>query len=88
MRFEKDFVIARSRDEVAADLSDDATFSSLFPDTRVVSLGPGVRETQTPFSALGQARHIRFVFKTRPDGNLRFNKVCDGNVWQLGQVLR
>ena len=82
MRFEKEFVIGRPRDEVVADLDDDATFGSLFPDTRVVSLGPGVHETRTPFTALGQTRDIRFVFETRPDGNLRFHKICDGNVWR------
>ncbi len=82
MTFEKEFVVGRPREEVVADLDDDRTFAAFFPDTRVTRKSEHVRETSTPFRALGQSRDIRFVFETLPDGNVRFEKVCDGNVWR------
>ncbi len=82
MTFEKEFVVGRPREEVVADLDDDRTFAAFFPDTRVTRKSERVRETSTPFRALGQSRAIRFVFETLPDGNVRFEKICDGNVWR------
>ena len=82
MRLEEAFVIRQSRSAIAARLDDDETFASLFPKTTVVRTGERVRETCTPFTALGQEREIRFVFETLPDGNVRFAKICDGNVWR------
>ena len=82
MTFEKEFVVDRPREEVVADLDDDRTFAAFFPDTRVTRKSERMRETSTPFRALGQSRDIRFVFATIPDGNVRFAKICDGNVWR------
>lgn len=82
MRFEKAFVVERPRQAVVTDLDDDRTFAALFPETRVQKRGERVRETCTPFRALGQSREIRFVFQTLPGGNVRFEKICDGNVWR------
>jgi len=89
VKLEKEFVVARPRERVASVFDDDATYRALFPDTRVVASRAGVRETVTEYSALGARRDIRFVFRTQPDGNLRFEKVCDGNVWRSleGEVL-
>jgi hypothetical protein len=33
-------------------------------------------------SALGVESIVRFVFKSDPDGGLRFEKICDGRVWR------
>ena len=82
MKFEKEFVVGRPRADVVADLHDDQTFAAFFPNTRVTRKSERVRETCTPFRALGQSRDIRFVFETLPDGNVRFEKICDGNVWR------
>ena len=82
MTFEKEFVVDRPRKQVVADLNDDRTFAAFFPDTRLTRKSECVRETSTPFRALGQSRDIRFVFETLPDGNVRFEKICDGNVWR------
>jgi hypothetical protein len=89
VKLEKEFLVAQPRDRVAGVFDDDATYCALFPDTRVVASRAGVRETLTAFTALGARRDIRFVFRTQPDGNLRFEKVCDGNVWRSleGEVL-
>lgn len=80
MHFEREFTVRRSRAELAALLDDDATLAALLPDTTVSARPDGVRETRTP-SPLGQARDIRFLFHRSQDG-LRFEKICDGNVWR------
>ena len=82
MKVEKEFVVGRPLKDVARDLDDDRTFAALFPETRVTKKAEHVRETFTPFRALGQSREIRFVFETLPGGNVRFDKNCDGNVWR------
>jgi hypothetical protein len=82
MQIAKEFVVSRQRDAVAKVFSEDATFEALFPDTRITESSGGVRHTTTRYSALGQSREIRFIFETEPDGNVRFEKICDGNVWR------
>jgi hypothetical protein len=82
MEIEKKFVVSRPREALVPLLDEDKTFTSLFPDTRIVSREGSRRETATPFTAMGQSRDIRFVFETLPDGGLRFEKICDGNVWR------
>ena len=82
MKLHKEFVLRPSRAEVVSALEDDETLCKLFPGTRIENRAAGVRETVTPYSALGQTREIRFVFQTLPDGDLRFDKICDGNVWK------
>lgn len=82
MKLEKEFVVGASRDSVAKALAEDATYTELFSDTELTSSRDGVRETKTHFQALGQARDVRFVFETERDGNVRFHKICDGNVWR------
>ena len=77
-----EFVLRRPRAELVEALEDDETLCKLFPGTRIESRAGGVRKTVTPYSALGQTREIRFVFQTLADGDLRFEKVCDGNVWK------
>ncbi len=80
MRLEQEFVVDQPRATVAARLDDDAAIASLIPNTSVESKGAGVRETRTP-APVG-SRDVRFVFMTRPDGNIRFEKICDGNIWR------
>jgi hypothetical protein len=89
VKLEKEFTVASPRERVAALFDDDATYCALLPDTRVVLSRAGVRETVTEYAALGTKRDIRFVFRSRPDGNVGFEKVCDGNVWRSleGEVL-
>ena len=82
MHLEKDFSVAKARQEVAQALDDDATFETLFPDTSVASRGGGVRETTTQVALAGVSRELRFVFETAPDGNIHFHKICDGNIWR------
>ena len=82
MKFENEFVVRRPLAACANVLGSDATITSLFPDTEIVSNAGGVRETRTRVSALGAESIVRFKFKGRPDGGMRFEKICDGRIWR------
>jgi carbon monoxide dehydrogenase subunit G len=82
MHLEKEFSVARARDEVARAVDDDETIAALIPNTRVTGRSGARRETTTQVTLAGVERELRFVFETRPDGNLRFSKVCDGRIWR------
>ena len=82
MKFENEFVVRRALAACAGVLESDETITSLFPDTQIVSNSGGVRETQTRVTALGTETTVRFKFRSRPDGGLRFEKICDGRVWR------
>lgn len=82
MKFENEFVVRRPKAALSGLLESDATVTSLFPDTEIVSNKGGVRETRTRVSALGAESIVRFLFKKRDDGGLGFEKICDGKVWR------
>lgn len=82
MHLEKEFSVGRPRDEVARALDSDETIAALIPNTKVTGKGGGRRETLTRVSVAGVERELRFVFESRPDGNVRFSKVCDGRIWR------
>ncbi len=81
MKFENEFVVRRALQSCASVLESDATITSLFPDTQIVSSDGGVRETRTRVAALGAETIVRFKFKSRADG-MRFEKICDGRIWR------
>ena len=82
MKLEKEFAVSRPKSDVVGALADDDVLAKIFPGTRVEHRAGGVRETFTPFKALGQSREIHFFWMTLPDGSLRFEKECNGNVWR------
>ncbi len=82
MKLEHAFVVRGRLEDLVALLDDDETFAALFPNTTVVTTGEHVRETCTPYRALGQEREIRFIFETLGRASVRFAKICDGNVWR------
>ena len=82
MHLEKEFSVGRPRDEVARVLDSDEIIAALIPNTKITSKGGGRRETLTRVSVAGVERELRFVFESRPDGNVRFSKVCDGRIWR------
>lgn len=84
MRIEKQFDVKRPREEAIAVLDDDATLVDLFPDTEteIVERSGARRTTQTRYRALGREGVATFHFDREPDGNLRFEKVCDGRIWK------
>ncbi len=82
MKFENEFVVRRPLQACTSVLESDATITALFPETEIVSNAGGVRETRTRVSALGTEAIVRFKFKSRPDGGMRFEKICDGKIWR------
>jgi carbon monoxide dehydrogenase subunit G len=82
MHLEREFSIGRPLAEVARALDSDETIAALIPNTRVTGTGAGRRETLTQVSVGGVQRELRFVFENRPDGSVRFSKICDGRIWR------
>ena len=84
MRVEKRFEVACSREDAAAAIAADDALCALFPEGKVeITESRGKRRTLvTHYTALGQSGTATFRFEYAKDGNLRFEKVCDGNVWK------
>lgn len=84
MRLEKRFLVRAPRDLAVEVIDRDETLTSLFPDTEtaVVSRDGDRCTTHSKFQALGQPAEATFHFTFLMDGNVRFEKVCDGKVWR------
>lgn len=84
MRLERRFQVRQPREKVVALIEDDETLTGLFPDTdtRVVDRSGDTRTTVSRYRALGREGEATFHFTTLEDGNVCFEKVCDGNVWR------
>ena len=84
MHLEKQFDVKRPRAETVAITARDETLLGLFPDTKTEILeSTGKRRTaRTTYTALGRENTATFHFDFRADGNIDFEKVCDGNVWR------
>ena len=84
MHLEKQFDVGRSRDEAVALAARDDTLLGLFPDTdsEIVADDGRRRTTRTHYTALGREGTATFHFDFLDDGDIAFEKVCDGNVWR------
>ena len=84
MHLEKQFEVKRPREEAVAIAARDETLLGLFPDTKteIVASQGQRRTTRTTYTALGREGTATFHFDVRADGNVDFEKVCDGNVWR------
>jgi len=84
MHLEKQFDVKTSREKAAAVLAEDATLVELFPDkpTEIVARKGSRRTTRTLYRALGREGTATFHFDLTGEGNVRFEKVCDGRVWR------
>jgi hypothetical protein len=84
MHLEKEFAVKRTREEAAKIAARDETLLGLFPDTRteIVERQGNRRTTCSHYTALGRAGTATFHFTFRDDGDVEFEKVCDGNVWR------
>ena len=91
MHLEKEFSVKRPRADAARIAARDETLLGLFPDTRteIVEREGSRRTTCSHYTALGRAGTATFHFDFREDGDVDFEKVCDGNVWrELKGTLR
>lgn len=84
MQLEKRFDVPCDRDRAVEVLARDATLLELFPDaqTEIVESGGDRKTTRSRYRALGREGVATFRFDFLMDGNVRFEKVCDGNVWR------
>ena len=84
MHLEKSFDVQKPRDDVVEVLCREDTLLSLFPSGRneVVKSSPDRITTRTHYTALGREGVATFHFDFLMDGNIRFEKVCDGRVWR------
>ena len=76
----RSFELERPRDEIVERLCRDETLLGLLArgNTQIVESAGDRRTTRTEY--LG--RQLTFHFTFLMDGNVRFEKVCDGNVWR------
>ena len=84
MRLTKEFEVARPRADAAAVLAEERTILELFAGakTEIVKRDGKKLTTHSKFRALGRDSDATFHFTFGADGNVRFEKVCDGNVWK------
>jgi hypothetical protein len=76
--------VERSRESAAEIAAREETLLGLFPDskTEIVESSGDRRTTRTHYTALGREGTATFHFTYQPDGDVAFEKVCDGNVWR------
>jgi carbon monoxide dehydrogenase subunit G len=84
MRLERRFRVSQPREKVIEVIEEDETLTGLFPDTdtKVVDRSGDRKTTVSRYRALGREGEATFHFTFLVGGNVRFEKVCDGNVWR------
>jgi hypothetical protein len=84
VHLEKRFDVRRKREAAVEACARDDTLLTLFPETRTeIVASEGHRRTLcSHYTALGQEGTATFHFDFQPDGDVCFEKVCDGRVWQ------
>ena len=90
MHLEKEFDVRCPPERAGAIAALDDTLLGLFPDTKteIVASRGSRKTTRTEFTALGHSGTVTFHFDFLDDGDIAFEKVCDGNVWKqlMGKV--
>jgi hypothetical protein len=84
MRLSKEFDVSATRERGVEVLAEDATLTSLFPDTKteIVARAGARRTARSRYKLLGQDGEATFHFDAQPDGGVAFAKVCDGRIWK------
>ena len=84
MHLEKQFDVESPRDAAVAVVSQEDTLLKLFPEaeSEIVEREGDRRTVRTYYRALGRDGTATFHFTFLLDGDVRFEKVCDGNVWK------
>ena len=84
MHLANSFRVMRTRDDVVELLCSDETLLGLVPhgQTEIIESAGDRRTTETRYRALGREGIATFHFTFLLDGGVRFEKVCDGNVWK------
>ena len=84
MRIAKQFEVNQERAAAVEAIAKDETLLELFPETRTeIVESKGRRRTlRSHYTALGQQGTATFHFTFHPEGEVTFEKVCDGRVWR------
>ena len=84
MHLEKEFDVKQGRAAAFESVARDETLMTLFPDTRteIVEREGNRRTICSHYRALGQEGTATFHFTFVPEGEVRFEKICDGRVWR------
>lgn len=83
MQMERSFTVSCSFERASDALVHEDTLLSLFPGrTEVIDRSGDRITTRTHYTALGREGSATFHIDYLMDGGLRFEKVCDGNVWR------
>ncbi len=84
MHLEKEFDVKQACGAAYQSVASDETLMTLFPDTRteIVEREGNRRTVCSHYRALGQEGTATFHFTFLPEGEVRFEKVCDGRVWR------
>jgi carbon monoxide dehydrogenase subunit G len=84
MRLVKEFEVQRSRADAVAAVASDEALAGLFPgtETEIVEKRGARRTARSRYRALGREGEATFHFTFQPDGDVAFEKVCDGRVWR------
>jgi len=84
VHLEKAFEVKQSPDAAYRSVARDETLLTLFPETKTeIVASEGERRTlRSHYTALGQRGVATFHFTFVPEGEVRFEKVCDGRVWR------
>ncbi len=83
MEMERSFTASCSFDQATDTLGHEDTLLSLFPGrTEIVDRSADRITTRTHYTALGREGTATFHIDYLMDGGLRFEKVCDGNIWR------
>lgn len=91
MQLERMIRVACSRDQAVERLGRDELLLELFPETktRIIDRSGDRRTVESRYELLGKAGVATFHFDRAPNGDIHFEKVCDGRVWRelTGSVL-
>jgi len=84
MKVDERFEARCDRDHAVEVVGQEETLLALFPDgdAEVVDRKGDRITARTRYNALGREGVATFHFDYLMDGSVRFEKVCDGNVWQ------
>ena len=84
MHLEKQFDVKQTPADAIARVAQDETLLNLFPDTQteIVESRGNRRTLRSHYRALGQQGTATFHFEFDPNGEICFEKVCDGRVWR------
>jgi hypothetical protein len=84
LHLEKQFDVACSRDAAVEVVARDETLLGLFPEARteIVAREGDCTTVRSHYRALGRDGTATFHFTFLLDGDVRFEKVCDGRMWR------